>query len=67
MDMSATRKWVAAAVAGGLLVGGLSGGIALGETEAEKQHEAAMKHEEAMKKQEAAEHDAAMSAADLTG
>jgi hypothetical protein len=62
-----TRKWLAAAVAGGLAVGGLGGGIALGATEAEKQHEAAMKHEEAMKKQEAASHDAAMSAADLTG
>jgi hypothetical protein len=61
------------AIAGGLLVGGLGGGIALGATEAEKKHDAAMKHEEAMKheqamkKQQAAEHDAAMHAAELTG
>ena len=54
-------------------MGGLTGGIAFGETEAEKKHaaamkhEQAMKHEEAMKKQEAASHDAAMSAANLTG
>ena len=60
-------------ISGGLLVGGLSGGIALGATEAEKKHAAAMKHEEAMKreeamkKQEAASHAAAMSAAHLTG
>ena len=71
--MSARRRWVAVAIAGGLLVGGLTGGIAFGETEAEKKHaaamkhEQAMKHEEAMKKQEAASHDAAMSAANLTG
>lgn len=77
--MRERRRWVAVAIAGGLLVGGLSGGVALGETEAEKKHaaamkheeamkhEQAMKHEEAMKKQEAASHDAAMSAANLTG
>lgn len=79
--MQARMKWVTVAVAGGLLVGGLSGGIALGasETEAEMKHkaatkheeamkhEAAMKHEEAMKQQESAEHGAAMSSANLTG
>ena len=62
-------------MAAGLLVGGLSGGLAFGagQSEAEKKHEQAMKHaqamkhEEAMKKQEAASHEAAMSAAELTG
>jgi hypothetical protein len=67
MDMITRRRWVAVAIAGGLLVGGLGGGIALGATEAEKKHEEAMKHEQAMKKQQAAEHDAAMHAAELTG
>ncbi len=70
--MSARRRWVAVAIAGGLLVGGLNGGLALGasETEAEKKHTQAMKHEQAMKlkhEQEAASHGAAMSAASLTG
>ena len=69
VGMSGLRKWLASAVAAGLLVGGMSGGLALaaGQSEAEKNHEQAMKHEEAMKKQEAASHDAAMRAAELTG
>ncbi len=75
--MHARRKWATAAVAGGLLVGSLSGGLALGasETEAEKKHKQAMKHEEAMKmkhqeamkQQEAAAQSSATSSANLTG
>src|SRR5437879_5277200 len=44
VGMSALRKWLASAMAAGLLVGGLSGGLALGagQSEAEKNHEQAM-------------------------
>ncbi len=69
--MRVMKRWMLVALSGGLLVGGLSGGIALGAHKhgaaMHHKHGAAMHHSSAMHDQTSAMHDAAMSSAELTG